>query len=99
MDSDYKIFWTGEAVDNLASILGYLEERWTQKEVGHFKYKLTKQLDLIVQNPEIFPVSQINPRLRKAVLSIQTTIFYELSGKIIYLVYLFSNYQNLDRIN
>ncbi len=98
MDSDYKIFWTGEAVDNLASILGYLEERWTQKEVGQFKHKLTKQLDLIVQNPEIFPISQTNPRLRKAVLSIHTTIFYELSGKIIYLVYLFSNYQNPDRI-
>lgn len=61
MGSDYKIFWTAEAIDNLSSILGYLEERWTHKEVDHFKYKLTKQLNLIVQNPELFPVSQINP--------------------------------------
>ena len=98
MDSDYKIFWTAEAIDNLSSILGYLEERWTQKEVDQFKYKLTKQLNLICQNPELFPVSQINPRLRKAVLSIQTTIYYELSGKFIFLVYLFSNYQDPDRI-
>jgi hypothetical protein len=62
MDSDYKIFWTAEAIDNLESILGYLEEMWTQKEVDLFKYKLTKQLNLIGQNPELFPVSQINPR-------------------------------------
>ena len=98
MDSDYKIFWTKEAVDNLESILGYLEEIWTQKEVDNFKHKLTKQLDLIVQNPELFPVSQINPKLRKAVLSIQTTIYYKLSGQIIFLVYLFGNYQDPHRI-
>lgn len=98
MDSDYKIFWTDEAIRNLESILDYLTSRWTQKEVDKFKQKLSKQIELIARNPKLFPVSEYNKRLRKAVLSKQTTIFYELSGSIIYLVYLFNNKQHIKKI-
>ncbi len=42
MASDYKIFWTNEAIDNLESILGYLNVRWTQCEIDNFKKKLAK---------------------------------------------------------
>jgi plasmid stabilization system protein ParE len=98
MDSDYKIFWTNEAINNLESILDYLNRSWTQREIDNFKKKLSKQIDLIEKNPKLFPLSDYNPRLRKAVMSKQTTIFYELSGTVIYLVYLFSNKQDIDRI-
>lgn len=33
----------------------------------------------------------------KAVLSKHTTIYYEVSGQIIYLVYLFNNIQNIRK--
>lgn len=98
MDSDYKIFWTNEAINNLESILDYLNRSWTQREIDNFKKKLSKQIDLIEKNPKLFPLSDYNPRLRKAVMSKQTTIFYELSGTVIYLVYLFNNKQDIDRI-
>lgn len=98
MDSDYKIYWTAEALNNLESILDYLKENWSQREINNFKKKLGKQIELIKSNPRLFPSSKYNRRLRKAVLSKQTTIFYELSGQIIYLVYLFNNRQNIKRI-
>lgn len=98
MDSDYKIFWTDEAIKNLESILGYLKGRWTQREIDNFKKKLGKQIKLIEANPKLFPCSKYNSRLRKAVLSKQTTIFYEVSGHTIYLVYLFNNHQSIERI-
>jgi plasmid stabilization system protein ParE len=98
MDSDYKIYWTDEAINNLESILDYLKENWTQREIDNFKEILGKQIELIENNPRLFPISKYNNRLRKAVLSKQTTIFYELSGQIIYLVYLFSNKQSIKRI-
>ena len=60
------------------SILSYLESEWTESELSSFKQKLSKQLELIQKNPILFPISEIQPRLRKAVLSKQTTIFYEL---------------------
>jgi plasmid stabilization system protein ParE len=95
---DYNLFWSDESISNLESILGYLQERWTQKEVDKFKKHLSKQLDLIISNPRLFPKSNYNPRLRKAVLSKQTTIYYEISGTNINLAYLFNNHQDIQII-
>jgi plasmid stabilization system protein ParE len=64
---DYKIFWTEEAIKNLEEIIDYRYSRWTKREVENFKAKLSKQIDLISQNPNLFPVSKFQPRLRKAV--------------------------------
>jgi len=98
MASDYKILWANEAINNLEDTLDYLNNRWTQREVDNFKNRLSRQIGLIQQNPGLFPTSQYNSRLRKAVLSRQTTIFYEVAGQIIYLVYLFNNKQDIEKI-
>ena len=98
MTSEHKIFWTHEAINNLEEILEYLKNRWTQKEIDNFKKRLSKQIQIIEQNPKLFPKSQFNPRLRKAVLSSQTTIFYEVKNQTIYLAYLFNNKKDIERI-
>ncbi|RIJ50439.1 type II toxin-antitoxin system RelE/ParE family toxin [Maribellus luteus] len=94
----YKLIWTKEAVDNLEKILSYLEEKWTERETQQFKKRLSKQLELILQFPEMFPVSTYNPKLRKAVLSKQTTLFYKLDGERLYLVSIFVNLQDIGKI-
>ena len=95
---DYKIFWTKEAIHNLEDIIDYLRLKWTEKEVENFKNKLSKQIDLISSNPKMFPVSSHISRLRKAVLSKQTSIFYELRDNHIYLAYLFVNKKNINSL-
>jgi len=94
----YKLFWSDEAINNLESILDYLQNNWTQREVDRFKNQLSKQLNLIIGNPKLFPKSDHNPRLRKAVLSKQTTIFYEISETRINLVYLFNSRQDIKKL-
>ena len=98
MGSDFKVFWTDEAIKNLQSIMDYLDCQWTQREIDNFKKKLAKQIELIETNPRLFPVSEYNPGLRKAVLSKQTTIFYEIADRMIYLVYLFNSRQDIGKI-
>ena len=95
---DYNIFWTEEAVQNLEKIIDYLFTNWTHKEVENFKSKLSKQIDLIEKNPRMFPISPFQPRLRKAVLSKQTSIFYEIDDNVIYIAYVFVNHQNTERL-
>jgi plasmid stabilization system protein ParE len=95
---EYKLFWSEEAISNLEEIIDYLNHQWTQKEVAKFKNKLGKQLDLIIQNPFLFPISNYNQRLRKAVMSRQTTIFYKINGNIVYVAYLFVNQKNIEGI-
>ena len=95
---DYKLFWSKESISNLESILSYLESQWTDREIASFKRNLSKQLELIERNPKLFPVSDVQPRLRKAVLSKQTTILYELKEYEIHIAYLFSNKMDIVRI-
>lgn len=97
MDS-YKLHWTEESVRNLENILDYLEGNWSEREVANFKAKLNKQLDLIGRFPFIFPRSEYQKRLRKAVLNKQTTIFYEVKKNDIFIAYIFVDKQNITRI-
>lgn len=98
MASKFKLFWTDEAIRNLENILDYLSQKWTEKEVLNFKKSLSAQITLIERFPTIFPLSTYNLRLRKAVLSKQTIIFYEIKDHSIYIVYLFSTMQNPENI-
>jgi len=83
-----------EAIQNLEEIIDYLTTSWTQREVDNFKSKRSKQIELIQRNPGMFPVSTFQPRLRKAVLSRQTSVFYETRDNVIYIAYLFVNYMS-----
>ncbi len=98
MVSKYNLFWTEEALRNLDEILIYLETNWTDRERKAFIIKLSKQVELLHRNPKLFPVSEYNSRLRKAVLSKQTTIFYEFDGFNINLIYLFNSKKDIKRI-
>jgi plasmid stabilization system protein ParE len=98
MVSKFKIFWAEESVQNLESILDYLSQKWTEKEVVKFKKILSRQIHLIEQYPTIFPVSEYRPQLRKAVLSKQTIVFYKVQDHFIYIVYLFNTMQNPEKV-
>lgn len=95
---DYKIIWTNEAINNLEEILNYLNENWSKREVDNFKRKLSNQIELIGLFPTMFPVSSYNIKLRKAVLSKQTTIFYQINDKTINLVFIFLNSKDVKRL-
>lgn len=94
----YDLYWTNEAVANLENIIAYLEENWSEKEVAKFKNGLSKLLNIICRYSFIFPQSEHQKRLRKAVLSKQISVFYEVRGKSIFLAYIFSNAQDISRI-
>lgn len=94
----YKLYWSQESLENLEDILFYLNSKWTLREVDNFKKLLSKQIEIILTFPEIFPKSVIQPRLRKAVLSKQTIVFYEVNEDRITIVYLFVVKKNPNQI-
>ena len=94
----YKLYWSEESVSNLEDILNYLESNWTAKEIENFKRLLTKNLELISIFPTIFPKSQYIPNLRRAVLSKQVSIFYQVIKEVIYITYLIDNRQSQEHL-
>ena len=94
----YKLYWSEEAVSNLEGIISFLESNWTEKEIDKFKHLLSKNLELITIFPTIFPKSEKIPNLRRAVLSKQISIFYQIIEETIYITYLFDNRQSQDKL-
>jgi len=76
MKSGYKIEWTSEAERNLSAIFDYLEENWTQREISNFAIQLDSSLQYISEHPAAFPFYDEEKKIRRCVLSTQTTIYY-----------------------
>jgi plasmid stabilization system protein ParE len=92
-----KVVWSSEAVENLEKIIAYLEEKWSEKEIKKFIKKLEKQISVIKKQPLSFPKSQLI-EARKSVLSKQTTIYYKVFEDVIYIVTIFDNRQNPEKL-
>ncbi|MGC9330459.1 MAG: type II toxin-antitoxin system RelE/ParE family toxin [Bacteroidales bacterium] len=99
MESIYKIIWTDESLENLSNIIDYLEQRWTEKEIRKFSRLLNRQINLIQSNPLLFPKSTTSGKLRKSVLSKQTTIYHCIDNKEIRIVTLYDNRQDHHSLN
>lgn len=98
MKNIYKVVWSDEALKNLEKIIQYLENNWTEKEIGKFAVLLEKQIHLIQNNPQLYPKSDYIPELRKSVLSKQVSIFYKIAKNEIRIVTLFDNRQNPNKL-
>lgn len=75
MKSGYKIDWADEALHNLDSIIEYLQNRWTDREISKFFKKLDNRLDVISKNPLAYPEIELKSNIRRSILTEQTTIY------------------------
>ena len=93
MDYDYKITWSDHSLEDLSDILEYLSRRWSTNEALQFQKKLFKRIEIIGKYPKLFRASNINPELRRSVLTKQTSIFYHVNSdkQIVSIVRLFDN--------
>jgi len=94
MKSGYRIEWAMEAISNLDSIIDYLSNKWTQKEIKKFYKLLDKTLALVSKNPDIFSNSELKSNVKRCVLSKQTTIYFEVKNDSVVILTLFDNRKN-----
>ncbi len=98
MGNTYKLIWSDEALENLKGIIEYLEKNWTTREIKKFVRLLDKNLNLIKDNPEIFPKSDQSETFRWAVISKQVSIFYNTENRVVHVISLYDNRQNPNRL-
>ena len=76
MDRPYQVEWTKRSLLNAIAIKNYLIRKFSGKEVSKFE-KLLKQFELTVSNfPTLYPESQSQKLLRRAVIHKNTTVYY-----------------------
>ena len=99
MKNTYRLIWSFRAVENLKSILKYLEENWTEKDIKNFTFRLNKYLTLIENKPNSFPAAKRKLNIRRAVVTKHNSLYYKIEQDTIQLIALFDNRQDPKKRN
>lgn len=83
----------------LEKLFEYLIKEWSVKVKNDFVTKLDSTIEIIKNQPEIFPESKKGKGLRKCVITKQTTLYYRYSTKQINIVTLFDTRQNPNKLD
>lgn len=94
-----KVVISKTAEKKLDKPLEYLIKEWSVKVKKDFVEKLDSSIEIIKNQPEIFPESKKVNGLRKCVITKQTTIYYRFNSKRINIVTLFDTRQHPNRLD
>lgn len=93
MDRSYEVEWTKRSLQNAIAIKKYLIRKFSAKEVSKFE-KLLKQFEITVSNfPTLYPESQGQKLLRRAVIHKNTTVYYIFNKNIVTVIAMKDNRQ------
>ena len=93
------IIWSPSSEKDFESILEYLYIRWNRKVILKFINKVDDAIDLISENPKLFPLINEELQIRKCVITKQNTLFYREVNKNIEVVRLFDSRQDPKKLN
>jgi len=83
----------------LDNLFLYLENEWSEKVKNEFIGKLNRIIEILSNNPKTFPASKKYPEILRCVLSRQISIFYKFDRKNIYIITVFDNRQNPQKLD
>ena len=93
-----KIIFSRRSKLQLEGLVDYLEYKFSVLTKEKFISKLDSFVSLIHKDPEIFPKSEANKKIRKCVILKQTTLYYNFNNQEIRLLSLFDTRQNPSKI-
>jgi plasmid stabilization system protein ParE len=76
------IKWTPQAEKGLDGTLLYLEKFWSIKEILQLEAKIKQVISLIILYPELFPKSETNQSLHKAIIDKNNYLVYRVNAKM-----------------
>ena len=92
------IVWSDESKESLANIIAYLQEHWTEKELGAFARIFEKQLSIISAKPRTYKESERLSGTRECLLSKHNSLFYIADKKNLHIVTLWDNRQEPGKL-
>lgn len=93
-----KVIFSGLTAFKLEKLSAYLKTEWGERAHQKFIERLDSKLQTIQRNPELFRPSQYDKKIRKCVVTSQTSILYEIHEDFIFVVNLIDNRQDPKQI-
>jgi len=72
---------------------------WSLHVKERFIEQLNERIELIRQNPELYPKSNLKIGLHKCVVSKQTSLYYRHDSKTVTVLTIFDNRQDPDKLS
>ncbi|MEO5789064.1 MAG: type II toxin-antitoxin system RelE/ParE family toxin [Gelidibacter sp.] len=94
-----KVVISKTAEKKLEKLFDYLIRNWSVTVKKEFVEKLDSSIDLIKNQPEIFPESKKTKGLRKCVITKQTTLYYRYNSERINVITIFDTRQNPNKLD
>ena len=93
-----KIIWSPSAESDLKSVLIYLDKKWSVLVVNQFINKVDSFVNLIAEEPKLFPIINKKHNVRKCVLTKQNTLYYRENKDSIDIIRLFDTRQDPKKL-
>jgi plasmid stabilization system protein ParE len=93
----FKVKWSQNALQDLASTLTYLAENFTTKEITALQTEIKQIEGLLSDNPYIAKLIPERKEVRKLVVMKYNSLYYLVTNKEIIVLSFFSNRQHLDK--
>lgn len=96
MKKGFEILWTDFALEELSETVGYLERKFSQKEIDILGDEIERITSILSQNPNIFPHSDRLQTIKAVILKFYT-LYYRIMNDKIEIVSFFSNRQSPEK--
>jgi plasmid stabilization system protein ParE len=93
-----KIIWSPTAETDLISVLNYLNEKWSVLVVNQFINKVDSFVNLLAEEPKLFPIINKKHNVRKCVLTKQNTLYYRENKDSIDIIRMFDSRQDPKKL-
>lgn len=93
MENGYNILWTPSALEELEQTIEYLQLHFMDKEIKKLVQKIESLIEIISQNPFIFPISE-SKNIHKLVILEFNTMYYRVNNGSVEILSFFSNRQS-----
>lgn len=81
-----RIKYSLRAIEEQTAILEYIVQKFGRSKANEVFQKMNLTMELIAENPAMYPESTRKPMLRKCVFSPQTSIYYRIEGEEIEII-------------
>jgi plasmid stabilization system protein ParE len=93
-----KVRFTELSIYKLERLNEYLVNKWSEKVAKDFILKLDSSLERIKLSPNSYPTYENDFRIRKCLVTSQTSIYFQVEGDVLYVINLVDNRQDPEKI-
>ena len=92
------VIWTPGAEQTFNEQIDYMEARWPAHALHRFVDRVFDIIELIGQNPLLYPVFDPEKQIRRCVLNKRLSLYYKHTNDGIYLLLFWPNRQNPEEL-